>query len=124
MLIRTRYTATNAALLVVGTAVCLATGFMAQMTAGFGADPVHDFKSAAIVCDILAALMSVPFYLTMFRWCGVGLVGVWCMAMVSLATCLVTGMEGPTVFFTILLVLQGLICSGINSVSNKVECVQ
>jgi hypothetical protein len=121
MLIQTRYVGSNIALLLVGAVVCLATGFMAVMTAGFGAGPVHDFKSAAILCDILAALFSVPFYLATFRWCGVGSVGVWCAALVSLVSCLVTGMAGPTVLFTLLLALQGLICTGINSASTKRE---
>jgi hypothetical protein len=124
MLIRTRYVGSNIALLLVGAVVCLATGFMAVMTAGFGADPVHDFKSAAIRCGILAALLSVPFYLATFRWCGVGSVGVWCTALVSLVSCLVTGMAGPTVLFTLLLALQGLICTGINSASTRREFVQ
>jgi hypothetical protein len=75
MLIHTRYVGSNIALLLVGAVVCLFTGFMAVMTAGFGADPVHDFRSGAILCDILATLLSVPFYLAMFRWCGVGNVG-------------------------------------------------
>src|SRR5271155_357598 len=117
MLIRTRYVGSNIALLIIGAVVCLATGFMAVMTAGFGADPVHDFKSGAILCEILAALLSGPFYLVMFRWCGVGSVGVWCTAMFSLSVCLVTGMAAPTVLFTLLLVLQGFICTGINSAS-------
>jgi hypothetical protein len=66
MLIHTRYVGSNIALLLVGAVVCLFTGFMAVMTAGFGADPVHDFRSGAILCDILATLLSVPFYLAMF----------------------------------------------------------
>ena len=119
MPIQTLYVGSNIALLLVGAVVCLATGFMAVMTAGFGADPVHDFTSGAIYCDILAALLSVPFYLAMFRWCGVGSAGVWCTAMFSLLVCLVTGMAGPTVLFTLLLVLQGLICTGIKSASTK-----
>jgi hypothetical protein len=124
MLIQTRYVGSNIALLIIGAVVCLATGFMAVMTAGFGADPVHDFKSGAILCDILAALLSVPFYLVMFRWCGVGSVGVWCTAMFSLLVCLVTGMAGPTVLFTLLLVLQGFICTGVNSASTKRQLQQ
>jgi hypothetical protein len=99
MPIKTRYVGSNIALLLVGAIVCLGTGFMAVMTAGFGADPVHDFKSAAILCDIFAALLSIPFYLVTFRWCGVGSVGAWCTALVSLISCLVVGMAGPTVLF-------------------------
>ncbi len=35
----------------------------------------HYIGGEAILCDILATLLSVPFYLAMFRWCGVGNVG-------------------------------------------------
>ena len=121
MLIRTRYVGVTIALLAFGALVCLATGFMAVMTAGFGADPVHDFKSAAVVCALLAALLSIPFYLAMFRWCAIGTTGVWCAASVSLVSCLLTGMTGPTVFFTLLLGIQGLLCYGVYSVSTKSE---
>jgi hypothetical protein len=117
MLIQTRYVGSNIALLVVGAIVCLFIVFMAVMTAAFAADPVHDFKSGAIFCDILAALASVPFFLVMFKWCGVGHIGVWCTAVFSLLVCLVTGMAGPTLLFTLLLVFQGLLCTGINSAS-------
>jgi hypothetical protein len=109
MLIRTRYIGSNIGLLIAGALVCLATGFMAVMTAGFGTDPVHDFRSAAVVCDLLVVILSIPFYLAMFRWCGIGMFGVWCAAFVSLGTCLVSGMAGFTVFFTLLLGVQGLI---------------
>ena len=119
MLIHTRYVASSVALLLGGTLVCLATCLMAVMTAGFGADPVHDFRSGAIVCVIFAALLATPFYLAMFRWCRIGCVGVWCMAALSLLLALVTGMAGPTMAFAILLGLQGLICSGIVSISEN-----
>jgi hypothetical protein len=92
---------------------------MAVMTAGFGADPVHDLKSAAVVCALLAALLSTPFYLAMFRWCGLGMIGVCCAALVSLSSCLATGMTGPTVLITLLLGLQALICYGIYSASTE-----
>ena len=116
-LTHTRYVGVNIVLLIVGALVCLATGFMAVMTAGFGADSVHDFESAVVVCDLVAALISIPLYLIMFRWCGIGTTGMWCAATVSLVSCLVTGMAGPTVFFTLLLGLQGLICRGVYSSS-------
>ena len=115
MPIQTRYVGSNIALLLVGAVVCLGTGFMAVMTAGFGADPVHDFNAPRSS----AALLLIPFYLITFRWCGVGSVGVWCTALVSLVSCLVVGMAAPTVLFTLLLALQGLICTGINSASMK-----
>jgi hypothetical protein len=119
MLIQTRYIGANIVLLIAGAIICLIIGFMAVMTAGFGADPAHDFRSTAIVFDLLTSLLSIPFYLAMFRWCGVGMVGVWGSAIASLASCLVTGMAGPTVLFTLLLGIQGAVCYAIYSRSRK-----
>jgi hypothetical protein len=120
-LTHTRYVGSTIALLFVGTLVCAFILFMGVMTAGFGADPVHDFRSGAILCDLLAALLSVPAFLAMFRWCGVGSIGVYCIAAFSTLIFLVTGMAGPTGLFTILLFLQSLICWGITSTSEKTE---
>lgn len=117
MLRRTRYGRSSISLLIVGGVCCLITLFMAVMTAGFGADPVRDFKSAAITCDILLAILSASFYLAMFKWCGVGSVAMWSTALLSLVCCLASGLAGPTMLFTILLALQALICTGINSAS-------
>ena len=93
MLVHTRYVSSNVALLFVGAVLCAVIALEAIMTAGFGADPVHDFKSAAILFDILAAILSIPFFLTMFRWCGIGSVGIWCAAGISLLCCLITTMS-------------------------------
>ncbi len=123
-LTHTRYVGSNIALLFVGTVVCAFILFMVVMTAGFGADPVHDFRSGAILCDLLAALLSVPIFLAMFRWCGVGSVGIYRIAVFSALIFLVTGMAGPTGLFSILLFLQCLICWGITSTSEKMELLE
>jgi len=124
MLTHTRYIGSNIALLAVGVLVCLLTTFFAVMTGGFGADPVHDFRSGAIMCDLLAADLSFPIYLTMFRWCGLGSVAMWCIATLSFVICLVTGMFGPTIAFAILLLLQAYICQRINAASEKKDLPQ
>jgi hypothetical protein len=119
MLTHSRYISSNIILLLAGALVCLLATFFAVMTGGFGVDPVHNFRSGAIMCDLLAADLSFLIYLTMFRWCGFGSVAMWCVATVSLVICLVTGMFGPTVAIAILLLLLAYICHHINSSSEK-----
>jgi hypothetical protein len=73
----TRYSATKIILLVAGALIALFNTFLVVMTAGFGADPVHDFRSFAAACLLDLALLSAPLYLIALRWSGVSCVGTW-----------------------------------------------
>ena len=47
-MIKTKYCPGNVALLLIGIVVALADGWLAAMTAAFGADPVHDLRSGTV----------------------------------------------------------------------------
>jgi len=115
--IYTRYTPATVGLLVLGGAVCGFNVFLAIMTAGFGADPVHDFKSGAIVACILLALTSLPIYLAMFRWAGIGCVAMWSATVGCFLLSLFVG--APGMAFSMFLFVQSLVCQGIKSASEK-----
>lgn len=115
----TRYTSTNIILLIAGALVCLFTVFLLIMTAGFGADPVHDFRSLAIVSFLCIGLLSIPAYLITMRWPKIGADAMWCVV-VSCAVILAVG--GVILHFlglTVLLLVEALICSAIKSGSEK-----
>ena len=106
----TRYTSTNILLLVAGGIACAVVVFLCVMTAGFGADPAHDFRSGAIICFLCLALLSAPAYLTMFRWCGVGEITMWSVTGMSFAVLLVAGV---LLHFLGFVVLLGRVCAGV-----------
>jgi hypothetical protein len=89
------------------------------MTAGFGADPAHDFRSGAIICFLCLALLSAPAYLTMFRWCGVGEITMWSVTGMSFAVLLVAGVLLHFLGFVVLLAVESLIFNAIASGSRK-----
>lgn len=68
----TRYSKSNIILLLAGFCVCILVAFLASMTAGFAADPVHDFKTLATVLLLYLAVLTVPIYGMMFRWSSLG----------------------------------------------------
>jgi hypothetical protein len=113
----TRYKTTNTLLLIAGGLVCLFTTFLAVMTAGFGADPAHDFKSYMVVGLLFVSLASVPSYLLMFRWCGIGEAAMWVITAIAFFLMLLGGMN----FFGLVLslIIESLIFSGIASGSRR-----
>ena len=115
----TRYTSTNVILLIAGALVCLFTVFLLIMTAGFGADPVHDFRSFAIVSLLCVGLLCVPAYLITLRWPKAGAVAMWIVA----SCCALIATVGGVIFhflgLTVLLLVEALICSAINSGSER-----
>jgi hypothetical protein len=116
--IRTRYTPANVLLLVVAGVVSLLITFLSVMTAGFGADPAHDFRSAALTCILIAALFNAPSYLAMFWWCGIGEVAIWIVTFFCFASMVVGGLLNY-VGLLLLLILESLMFSGIASASRR-----
>jgi len=115
----TSYSGSNIALLFAGVIDAVFIAFLAAMTAGFAADPVHDVKSFATVCFLWVALSSAPIFLTMFRWSGIGSKAMW----YSTGCCFLLGLFGgvlPHLLGVLLLMLiEGLICQAIDSASRK-----
>jgi hypothetical protein len=115
----TRYSPANIILLVAGGLIALFNLFLTVMTAGFGADPVHDYKTFAASCVLVIALVSAPLYLIAFRWSGISSVGTWS---VTLCCALITLVSGELEHFSgllILLAIQSLILGAIHSGSKE-----
>lgn len=115
----TRYTLANIVLLCVGALVCTFTTFMLLMTAGFGAEPVHDFRSFAFIALIVVGLLTTPAFLITFRWPKIGSISMWiitaCWAVIGIAS----GALGRFPGLVFLFVVQAIICRGIQSGSEK-----
>src|SRR5271154_5126444 len=103
---RTRYSSVNVLLLVAGTLVCFFNIFLLIMTAGFGADAVHDFRSFAVACLLCVGLLSGPAYLLMFRWSGFGSIVMWCVALCCSLVALVSGILLHFLGLVILLLIE------------------
>jgi DMSO/TMAO reductase YedYZ heme-binding membrane subunit len=111
----TRYSSVNIILLVAGALVCLFTNFLLIMTAGFGADPVHDYRSFAIVCLLCVGLLSAPSYLLTLRWSRIGSIAMWSVALSCSFIALAGGVILHFLGLVVLLLVEGLICGAINS---------
>jgi hypothetical protein len=115
----TRYSSINVVLLIAGALVCLFTVFLLIMTAGFGADPIHDYRSFAIVSLLCVGLLSVPAYLVTLRWPRIGSIAMWGIA----SCCLLIATAGGVIFhflgLMVLLLVEALICSAVKSGSER-----
>lgn len=118
-MVHTNYSGTSIFLLGVGTLLCVLSAFVFVMTRAFGTNPVHDYSSFMIQFQLILALLSVPTFLLMFRWCQVGSVAIWWLTLSSGVLGLLSAFAGPTLFVLVLLLLKALICSGIYSISRK-----
>jgi len=113
----THYSSTNVLLLVAGALVCLFTTFLLVMTAGFGADPVHDLKSLAVTSLLCVGLLCVPSFLLMLRWSRIGSVAMWSVAL----CCLLFALVGGLIHYSglvILLLIEATICAAIDTESH------
>jgi hypothetical protein len=119
-LTRTRYSVTNVILLLAGSILCLLNTFLFVMSAGFGADPIHDLKTAAAQGLIMAGLLGGPAFLLMFRWCGIGSKAVWCVAASCTLIALIGGVLWHMLGLLILLLIEALISGAINAGSETV----
>jgi hypothetical protein len=109
------HTRTNIVLLAAGALVCMFNTFLLIMTAGFGADPVHDFRSLAIQWLLCVGLLSCPCFLLMLRWSRVGSIAMWCVALCYSLVALVGGAFFHLLGLVILLLIEALICGAIDS---------
>jgi hypothetical protein len=111
---RTKLSVPNVALLLLGVTVSLLDAFLSVMTAGFGADPVHDVKSAAMTVVILASLALLPSSLIAFWWSRIGVVVSWSIFRLCSLCVLIGGAWGGMVFL-VLSFVQALITTSIDS---------
>jgi hypothetical protein len=115
----TRYSMKNIILLVAAGLVSLFNTFLVSMTAGFATDPVHDFRSGAQVCFLYLAILALPIYLLMFRWCSVGAIAMWSVTIVCFLVSLFSGLLLRLGGGVILLLLDALICWAIYTDSEE-----
>jgi len=101
--------------------VCVFTVFFLIMTAGFGADPVHDYRSFAIASLVCIGLLIAPAYLITLRWPKIGSLTMWGVALCCLLISIVGGVIFHFLGLVVLLLVEALICSAVNSGSEKVE---
>jgi hypothetical protein len=118
-LVRTRYNGTNIALLFASGVLCAFILFMTVMTAGFGADPVHDFKTGVIACTLYVSLLSVPSYLLMFGWSGIGSIAMWSVTALSFVLSLLAGFSSPCLAFVVFLAIQSALLQAIHARSER-----
>ncbi len=112
----TRYNAGNFTLLLTGIVVALGDAWLAVMTMAFGADPVHDARSGAVMIVLWASLALIPASLITFRWPKVGAILSWCLA----GLCgLCVWASSVILLFLILAVVEGVIATNIASRSEE-----
>jgi hypothetical protein len=117
-LTHTRYSLPNTILLLAGGLISLFNTFALVMTAGFGADPVHDFRSLAVESLIVVGLLNCLFFLIMLRWCRIGSIGMWCIVICSSLLALAAGVLFKLFVFLVLLMIEALICSAVDAGSH------
>lgn len=116
-MIATKYCMGNIALLLVGLAIAIANEWAAAMTAGFGAERVHDLRSGAIMVVLMASLMLLPAFLITVRWPGLGANVCWSIAGIC---CLCIWASPLFILFLILAAVDGLISVKIASRSERI----
>jgi hypothetical protein len=119
--ITTKYCPGNVALLLIGIVVALADGWLASMTSGFGADPVHDLRSGAIMVALVASLALLPACLITVRWPSLGANMSWSVAVLC---CLSVWASSAVILFLILAVIEALIATNIASRSQRTSPIR
>jgi hypothetical protein len=110
---RTKLSLPNVALLLLGIIISGADAFLSVMTAGFGADPIHDTESLAMVVVLLASLALLPSFLIAFWWSGMGMVASWSIVGLCSLCMLIGARHG--ILFLILALIQSIIATTVDS---------
>ncbi len=117
-MVTTRYSSGNVTLLLIGTLVAFADGWVSMMTMAFGADPVRNLKSGAVMVVLWASLVLVPASLVVtLRWPKPGAIISWSVVALS---CLCIWGSPVILLFLILAAIEGLIAANIASRSEGV----
>ena len=114
---RTRLSFRNTALSLLGIVVSTIGAFLAVMTAGFGADPVHDVSSAAMVVILRASIALFPSALIGLWWSRIGVVTSWSI-FVLCGLCALLGGAWHGMRFLIVPFVQSLIATTVDSKRN------
>jgi hypothetical protein len=111
-MVTTKYCPVNVTSLLAGILISLLVGWLAVMTMAFGADPVHDFRSAVVMVALWASLALLPACLITFKWPTVGAIISWSVVGLS---CLSVWASPVVILFLIGAGIEGLIANGIAS---------
>lgn len=115
-MITTKYSPVTAGLVLLGVLLAVADAWVAEMTTAFGTDPVHGFKTGAIMVMLVASMALLPVSLITLRWPTLGAAASWIIAVLCAACLPVTTIAIP---FLILAVLEALIAMTIKSRSEE-----
>ena len=116
-MVTTRYSPGNVVLLLIGTVVALGDGWVSVMTMAFGADPVHDLRSGALMVVLWVSLVLVPVCLiTTLRWPRLGAIMSW--SVVALC-CVLVWATSAVLLFLVPAAIVGLIATTIASRSER-----
>jgi hypothetical protein len=111
-MVRTTYSPGNSALLLMGIAVALGAGWVSMMTMAFGADPVHDLRTGAVMVALWSSFLLIPASLIAFKWAMVGAITSWGIVVF----CCVCLWASPAVFLVFVpAAIEGLIATAIAS---------
>ena len=111
-MVTTAYSPGNFALQLMGIVVALVAGWVSMMTMAFGADPVHDLRTGAVMVVLWASFVLVPASLIAFRWPKVGAIISWGIVVL----CCVCLWASSAVFLVLIpAAIEGLIATAIAS---------
>jgi hypothetical protein len=110
----------NIGLALLGVLLAVADAWLAAMTGGFGADPVHDVKGGAVMVMLMASMTLLPASLITLRWPSVSTPTCWIIAGVCGVSFLFTSVA---ILFGILAVLEALIATTVKTRSEESSVV-
>ena len=87
----TCYSPRNVTLLVIGAVLCLVNAMFVSLTAGFAIDSVRSARTFFAEAVLYLSILSVPLYLTLWRWSGFAARGMWAVTACSFIIVLVGG---------------------------------
>ena len=111
-MVTTKYSPINIGLVLLGVLLAVANAWVAEMTTAFGADPVHDLKSGAVMVMLIASMALLPVSLITLRWPTASAAASWFIAAVCGACVLFTSLA---ILFLIIAVVEALIAVTVKS---------
>ncbi|MGB9147019.1 MAG: hypothetical protein WCC14_14425 [Acidobacteriaceae bacterium] len=115
-MVTTKYSPINVGLVLLGLLLAVVNAWVAEMTTAFGADPVHGFKTGAIMVMLIASMALAPVSLITFRWPTPSVVASWTVALLCVACLPFTSVA---ILFLIIAVLEALIAMTVKSRSEE-----
>ena len=107
-MLTTKYTSGSFSLLLMGIAVALGAGWLSMMTMAFGADPVHDPRTGAVMVVLCVSFALIPASLITFKWPRIGAILSWSIVVL----CCISLWASRAVFLVLIpAAIEGLIAN-------------